>query len=152
MSEDFRSRVKLPEGFRFLREGDIKRPFRTGDKAMDKYALRDYYAWSLLPNELVVLYEVGGDIAGIIEMTANEDHMMIEMVARNILVAASGVGTRLMSVAENVARQLGKDEIRLESLDGVVAWYDGPLGYEEYTDRFYDPEFGWLTPKRKFMR
>jgi hypothetical protein len=27
-----------------------------------------------------------------------------------------------------------------------------PLGYEEYTDRFYDPEFGWLTPKRKFMR
>jgi hypothetical protein len=152
LSEDFKSRVKLPEGFSFLREGDVAQPFRTGDKTMDKYVLRDYYAWSLLPDELVVLHQVAGGIAGIIEMTVNENHMMVEMVARNTLVAASGVGTRLMSVAENVARQLGKDEIRLESLDGVVAWYDGPLGYEEYTDRFYDPEFGWLTPKRKFMR
>ncbi len=142
----------MPEGFRFLREGDIERPFRTGDKTMDKYALRDYHAWSLLPNELVILYEVAGDVAGIIEMTVDEDHIMIEMVARNTLVAASGVGTRLMSLAENVSRQLGRSEIRLESLDGVVAWYDGPLGYEEYTERFYDPEFGWLTPKRKFMR
>ncbi len=152
MSGDLKSRVKLPQGFRFLGESDIKQPFRTGDKTMDKYVLRDYYAWSLLPNELVVLYEAAGDVAGIIEMTVNEDHIMIEMVARNTLVAASGVGTRLMSLAENVSRQLGKSEIRLESLDGVVAWYDGPLGYEEYTDRFYDPEFGWLTPKRKFMR
>jgi hypothetical protein len=113
LSEDFKSRIKLPRGFRFLREGDLTQRFRTGDKTMDKYVLRDYHAWSLLPDELVILYEVGGDIAGIIEMTVKEDHMMVEMLGRNTLVAASGVGTRLMSLAENVARQLGKGEIRL---------------------------------------
>lgn len=58
MSGDFRSRVKLPEGFRFLREGDVTQPFRTRDKIMDKYVLRDYYA----PNSqnvrpMLIVYE-----------------------------------------------------------------------------------------------
>jgi N-acetylglutamate synthase-like GNAT family acetyltransferase len=119
---------------------------------MDRYILRDYYQWNLLPNDLVILYEMEGHFAGIIEITIHDDHIMIEMVGRNVLVAAKGVGTKLMSLVENIARQLGIEEIRLESLDSVVEWYDGSLGYEEYTEASYDADFGRLTPKRKLIR
>ncbi len=76
---------------------------------------------------------------------------MIVMIGRNILTGFSGVGTRLMALAENVGRQLGKKEIRLESLDTVVKWYDDILGYEEYDEPYDDKEFGRLTPKRKLV-
>lgn len=118
---------------------------------MDRYVLRDYYQWSLEPNELVILYEKEKKLAGIIELTVHDDYIMIVMVGRNILTGFSGVGTRLMALAENVGRQLGKKEIRLESLDTVVKWYDGILGYEEYDEPYDDKEFGRLTPKRKLV-
>lgn len=116
---------------------------------MDTYVLRDYFQWSVLPNDLVILYEIEGKLAGIIEISIHDDHIAIEMLGRNILVQATGVGTKLMSLVENIARQLGRREIRLEALDSVVEWYDGVLGYEEYSDVFLDSEFGRLTPKRK---
>jgi hypothetical protein len=152
LSEDLRSRLTLPEGFRFLREGDIGQVFRTGNEMMDRYVLRDYYRWSLLPNDLVVLYEIDRRIAGIIELRVNENHIMVDMVGSNVLVQAPGVGTKLMSLAENFARQLAIGEIRLDSLDDVVSWY-GSFGYAQYADRCYDAELGcWLTPMKKLIR
>jgi hypothetical protein len=152
LSGDFRARLTLPEGFRFLREGDIGHAFRTGNEIMDRYVLRDYHQWSLLPNDLVVLYEIGARIAGIIELRVNEDHIVVDMVGSNALVQAPGVGTKLMSLAENIARQLAISEIRLDSLDAVVSWY-GFFGYARYADRYYDAELGcWLTPMKKFIR
>jgi len=149
LTEDLKARIRLPDRFRFLREGDVDQPFQTGDKRMDRYVLRDYFQWSLLPNDLVILYEIDGKLAGIVEMTVHTDYIEIEMLGRNILVDATGVGTKLMSFVENIARQLGRREIRLEALDSVVEWYDAVLGYEEYSDAVHDYEFGRLTPKRK---
>lgn len=118
---------------------------------MDRYVLRDYYQWSLLPNDLVILYEISGRIVGIIELRINEDHIMVDMVGSNALVQVPGVGTKLMSLAENLARQLGIREIRLDSLDDVVSWY-GLFGYGGYADRYYDAELGcWLTPMKKLI-
>jgi len=152
LSGDLRSRLTLPEGFRFLREGDIGQAFQTGNEIMDRYVLRDYHLWSLLPNDLVVIYEIDVRIAGIIELRINEDHIVVDMVGRNALVQASGVGTKLMSLAENFARQLAISEIRLDSLDDVVSWY-GSFGYARSADRYYDAELGcWLTPMKKFVR
>jgi len=119
---------------------------------MDRYVLRDYHRWSLLPNDLVVLYEIGARITGIIELRINGDHIVVDMVGSNALVQAPGVGTKLMSLAENFAGQLAIREIRLDSLDDVVSWY-GSLGYAQFADRYYDVELGcWLTPMKKFIR
>ena len=152
LSGDLKSRLTLPEGFRFLREGDVGQAFQTGNEIMDRYVLRDYHRWSLLPNDLVVLYEIGARIAGIIELRVNGDHIVVDMVGSNALVQAPGVGTKLMSLAENIARQLAISEIRLDSLDAVVSWY-GFFGYARYADRYYDAELGcWLTPMKKVIR
>lgn len=135
-----------------MREGDIGQAFRTGNEIMDRYVLRDYHRWSLLPNDLVVLYEIDVRIAGIIEMRINLDHIVVDMVGSNALVQAAGVGTKLMSLAENFAKQLAIGEIRLDSLDDVVSWYR-LSGYAQYADRYYDAELGcWLTPMKKLIR
>jgi len=119
---------------------------------MDKYTLREYHVWSLQPNEIVIVYLNEEQIAGIIEIVIEEDFLMVEKVGKNILVQASSVGTKLMSLAEGIAKSLGKKEIRLEALDTTVSWYDDKLGHVEYASVEYDDEWGVLTPKRKVMQ
>ena len=152
MPTDIKHLIRLPDGFDFLSEDDFAQPFETGDIRMDRYALREYYGRSRNPNNLVIVYRPTGLIAGIIEITVHERFVAVEMLGKNARVEATAVGTKLMSLAEGIACQLGKDEIRLESLDTVVDWYDNWLGYVEYSEPYYDPEFGRLIPKRKPLR
>lgn len=149
MARELKSRIRLPDGFRFLREEDSAQPFQTGDSRMDRYMLRDYLQWSALPNDLVMLYEAKGRIAGVVEISVYDDYIAVEMLGKNILVDATRVGTKLMSLVENIGKQIGVNEIRLEALDSVVGWYDDVLGYEEYSGAYYDADFGRLTPKKK---
>ena len=152
MPTDIKHRIRLPDGFDFLSKDDFDQPFETGDIRMDRYALREYYGRSRNPNNLVIVYRPTGLIAGIIEITVHERFVAVEMLGKNARVEATAVGTKLMSLAEGIACQLGKDEIRLESLDTVVDWYDNWLGYVEYSEPYHDPEFGRLIPKRKPLR
>ena len=119
---------------------------------MDSYNLHDYFAWNEPQDGLSLVYKVDDRIAGAMYISVHERYLVVEMLGKNILAPGTHVGTKLMMLAENVAHQLGKAEIRLESLDTVVEWYDGPLGYSEYTSRTHDAEFGLLTPKRKSMQ
>lgn len=144
--------MHLPEGFEILDGRDVGQRFETGDTRMDVYTLRDYLRWNERPNEVCIIHKKESMITGILDITVHDDFIMIEMVGKNNLVQASGVGTKLMSLVENIARQLGKKEIRLESLDTVVEWYDEFLGYAEYNEPYDDAELGKLTPKRKFMQ
>lgn len=149
LAPDLKAWIRLPEGFKFLREEDSDQPFTTGDSRMDRYMLRDYLQWSALPNDLVILYEAKGRVAGVVEISVYDDYIAVEMLGKNTLVDATRVGTKLMSLVENIGRQVGIDEIRLEALDSVVGWYDDVLGYQEYADVYYDSDFGRLTPKKK---
>ncbi len=152
MSQSWKRALRLPEGFEILNERDADQEFKTNDPRMDRYTLRDYLKWNERPNEVGFVYKVEGAIAGILDISVPNDFIMVEMVGKNVLVQASAVGTKLMSLAENIARQLGKKEIRLESLDSVVRWHDEHVGYVEYDQPYDDSEFGRLTPKRKFMQ
>jgi len=151
MTHNLKDRIRLPARFRFIGEEDANQRFQTGDTRMDRYTLRDYFQWSLLPNDLVIIHVVEGNVAGLVEITARDDYITVEMLGKNTLIEATGVGTKLMSLVENIARQLGVSQIRLEALDSVVSWYDDVLGYEEYDDVIYDAEFGRLTPKKKVI-
>jgi hypothetical protein len=99
----------LPAGFRSLSVGDVVKPFATGDSRMDSYTLKEYHVWSLQPNELVIVCLSGDQVAGIIEIIIEDDFLIVEKVAKNLLVDASGVGTKLMSLAEGIARFLRKE-------------------------------------------
>jgi hypothetical protein len=142
----------LPHGFGFLSVRDTVKPFATGDPRMDKYTLNEYHVWSEQTNELVITYSSGDQVAGIIEIIIGSDFLIVEKVVKNIHVEASAVGTKLMSLAEGIARLLKKKEIRLEALDTTVRWYDDKLGYVEYAAIEYDAEWGEMTPKRKIMQ
>jgi hypothetical protein len=119
---------------------------------MDRYALRDYYGWSLDSDALVIAREIEGQIAGVQYLTVHPGFIMLEMLARNKLVGYPGAGGDLVRVVEKVvAPQLGIAEIRMEALQYVVAYYDDVLGYEEYGVPYRDKEWGVLTPKRKLL-
>lgn len=152
MSQSWKRSLRLPEDFEIISERDSDQDFSTGDPRMDRYALRDYFQMNQNPNEICVVYKVEGLVAGVIDIIKSPNFLMIDKIGRNKLVPATRVGMKLMSLVEGIARQLGVNEIRLESLDSVIGWYDGPLGYSEYDESYNDPDFGRLTPKRKFMQ
>ncbi|MDG6966176.1 MAG: hypothetical protein JRN58_00845 [Nitrososphaerota archaeon] len=119
---------------------------------MDKYPLRQYYEWSLEPEALVIVREVESRVAGVQYLMVHGGYIMLEMLARNKLLQYPGAGGDLVRVVERVvAPQLGITEIRMEALQHVVRYYDDVLGYEESGKSYRDPEWGLLTPKRKFL-
>ena len=110
----------------------------------------DYYSWSLDPGALVIVREVETAIAGVVYLTVYQSHIMVEMLARNKLLNYPGVGANLLRVIErSVAQQLSIHEIRIEALSGLVNYYDNTLNYEECGSKYWDKEWGELTPKLK---
>ncbi len=118
---------------------------------MDSYDLEDYYQWGLEPDAYTIVYKPDERILGAMSVELHADHLYIAMLGRNS-VAIGPVGSLLVRVAEDIARELGKPEVRLDSLDTAVAFYDEKCGYEEYADRFHEEGFGLLTPKKKMLQ
>ncbi len=141
----------LPEdlGFTFLEADDAAQQFKTGDYRMDRFTLHDYYAWSQEPNVYVIVYKVAGKILGVLEVELRNDHVSVVMLGRNIPNAPRpGVGTKLMRLAESIGYQTGRLEVRLDSLDTSVGFYE-KMGYEEYGSPFYEEGWGMLSPRRR---
>ena len=59
------------------------------------------------------LAHCGGELAGLIEMIAEADHLLVENVAVAPAFQKRGLGRRLMAHAEDVARTLDCPEVRL---------------------------------------
>jgi GNAT superfamily N-acetyltransferase len=125
---------------------DAEKPFKSGDYRMDKYSLKDYYLWKL-QGDLVYVLEVDGNIAGVIDIVEKEDNLLIDMLARNTLVKAEKVGSRLLDFAEYLAKIKGKKLVKLEALNTAIGFYK-KMGYKEVYKRF-DKEWGILTVMEK---
>ncbi len=141
----------LPEdlGFTLLEADDVAQQFETGDNRMDRFTLHDYYAWSQEPNVFVIVYKLAGKIVGVLGLELRMDHVFVLMLGRNILNApGTGVGTKLMRLAESIGFQTGRLEVRLDSLDTSVGFYE-KMGYEEYGSPFYEEGWGMLSPRRR---
>lgn len=117
---------------------------------MDKYDLSDYLVWSSEANTLVIVYEVQAGLAGVTHLIVDAQSVFVEMLSRNRLVSASGVGTKMMAMVENLAGQLKKSRIRLHSLDTTVAWYE-LQGFKRLGEPRVSSEFGVLTPMEKAL-
>jgi ribosomal protein S18 acetylase RimI-like enzyme len=64
-------------------------------------------------NHLIDLLYAGGELAALIEMIPEEDHLLIENVAVSPGFQHRGYGRRLMAHAEELAASLGYREVRL---------------------------------------
>jgi len=89
-------------------------------------------------------------VLGLLRLELLKDHVLVDLIARNrLFVESERVGTKLMRLAEDIARQTNRPEVRLESVETAIGFYDDKLGYEEYDQSYKDDEYGTLTPKRK---
>ena len=140
---------QLPEGFKLLDQEDTSQDFSTGDLRMDTYNLEDYYQWSVEPNTYTIVYKPDEKVLGAMTIELHEDHLQIAMLGRNESATQRPVGSLLIRLAEDIAPQTRKDEVRLDSLDTAVVFYDEKMEYEEYAHKYFDEDFGELTPKRK---
>ena len=92
--------------------------------------LVDYEA-AILAGEAWVLVE-GDDTSGVLVMQQEKDHLFVETVAVRPDRQGSGLGRRLMTFAEEAARDRGLNEIRLytnEKMTENLPFYRG-LGFE----------------------
>ncbi|ARM76155.1 GNAT family N-acetyltransferase [Acidianus manzaensis] len=113
---------------------------------MDKYSLKDYYLWKLQGDKVYVL-DINGDIAGVEDLIEGDNYILVDMLARNKLVNAEKVGSRLLEFAEEYAKIKGKVFVIVEALDTASGFYK-KLGYKEVSKR-YDKEWGMLTVMAK---
>jgi predicted GNAT family N-acyltransferase len=140
---------KLPFGFRYINEDDVTNDLKSFVAEMDKYVLEDYYSWSLDENSLVIIREIEEKIAAVALVTLHDDHLMLEMLARNKLHSYHGsAGDLVILVEKLIAPHYGKKEIRLEAMEHILKYYS-QRGYEIYGKPYHDDNWGDLTPMRK---
>lgn len=73
-----------------------------------------------------VALDGGGDVAGVIVMWAEADHVYVETLAVDPERQGSGIGTRLLADADRAAREVGLGEVRLctnEIMDENLVYY-----------------------------
>ncbi len=116
---------------------------------MDRYTLKDYYNWSLEGDKVFVLEE-DNKISGIIDLIDKGDYMLVDMLAKNILLKSEKVGSRLLEFSEDYSSKLGKNMIMIEALDTAVNFYK-KFDYMDKERRF-DEEWGMLTVMIKYIK
>jgi len=82
---------------------------------------------------LVDVWETDGALAALIEMIPRADHLLIENIAVHPDRHGQGLGSRLLTHAEDVARSLGLSEMRLYTnglMQSNIALY-ARRGYRE---------------------
>lgn len=87
--------------------------------------MRDDYL-SLIDDQRVWVAERGGAVVALIVMEVRPDHLYVDNVAVEPRAQASGVGTALLSFADDHARERGLAEVRLftnELMTENVAFY-----------------------------
>ena len=150
-----KAKIKLPLGFRFLNKNDNLSSFNCGTPALDDYIRENASNWIDDPAHLVIVHVVKKKICGLMDLEIYAGHVELAVLARNMKVRLPEdvkVGSRLARLAENISKQLGKKEIRLEAMQDSHDWWNDRMDYEQYGQKYAEPTFGELTPKRKFLQ
>jgi len=87
-------------------------------------AVRGGLAWAAV---------LDGDVVGLLVLAVKPDHLLLENVAVLPSAQGRGIGARLLALAEDQARELGRDEIRLctnEAMTENLVYYP-KHGYTE---------------------
>ncbi|MCS6767879.1 MAG: hypothetical protein RMJ59_01770 [Candidatus Nitrosocaldus sp.] len=150
---DYRHRPRLPRGFRYLTVNDDLSSFSSNSAVIDSYIRSSMRAWLVDYYDRYIAIVYGErDILGLMVLQVHDEYMEIVVLAKDYRRARHRkVGSMLAVLAESIARELGKREIRLEAMQGSHRWWNETMRYEQYMPSYVDPVFGMLTPKRKFL-
>jgi len=140
-------KLHLGKTYHIINKNDCRYTIKSGNAAMDEHTLKDFYSDSLYDNHLVVVKTEKDIPVGVIEIIIDEK-FTIEMVAVDITMQGTGIGTRMMIKAESIAKQLNFKEIYLEAVENKIAFYKS-RGFEAYAEPYYDEDWGLLFPMRK---
>lgn len=151
--------VRLPKGYRPIRQSDVNREFESDDRKMRDYRLSYFYDWSRGDNNIVLVKEsVRGIIDGVImfRFVPNIEHpktMVVEMLARNFAAGgSSGAGYDLLRIIENyIAVQLGIERIDIEAVKDLEGYYES-LGYSPTGERYYDSSWKEIVNMSKKIK
>ncbi len=61
-----------------------------------------------------------GEVVGLLVLAVKPDHLLLENVAVLPSAQGCGIGARLLALAEDQARELGRDEIRLYTNEAMT--------------------------------
>ena len=104
-------------------------------------------------NHLVDLLYVGHNLVALIETAPEPDHLLVVNVAVAPALQGHGFGRALMSQAEEVARSLGLDELRLYTngrfIENLRLY--GQLGYQTDCEEVH-PQFGAVVYMSKRIK
>lgn len=86
-----------------------------------KYEIYEDYLWeSILESDLFTYHQTkSGQINGIMMMDIHKSYLYIEMICSK----KKGIGSKLLKVAEKVAKKYKKRTIKLTSVDGAEKFY-----------------------------
>ncbi len=149
-----RYKPKLPKGFRYLTSNDALSlsSFSSNNTAIDNYIMSNVERWVSERDRYLVIVYGEKDILGLMVLELHDDYLEVAVLAKNYNKARySKIGSRLAVLAESIARDLGKKEIRLEAMQSSHRWWNEIMQYEQYMSSYHDPVFGILTPKRKIL-
>lgn len=118
---------------------------------MDRFGLDYYYGRSLQKGTMVVVMLHGSEIAGVALLVVERKRIVVEMLSRNTLSGAHGVGAQMLGcIEESIAAGLGINEVYLESLDRrKLRDFYSRKGFIPYGPALYDREWGILHPMVK---
>lgn len=133
--------------FRLLRPEDVDTEL-PGSGPLAGFTLRDDLRLGELPGNLVVVRVVDGKVAALAYLVVGDTFVTIEHFRRSGLFR-SGAATPLLAEVEDVARQRGRRELRLEALhERLQEYYEGE-GFDVAGPAVDDGDFGRLIRMRK---
>ncbi|MEM0029760.1 MAG: hypothetical protein QW572_00860 [Candidatus Nitrosocaldus sp.] len=150
---EVKSKPRLPKGFRYLASSDyLSSSFSSNNTAIDNYIASNVERWVSDEDRYLVIVYGEKDMLGLMVLELHDDYLEVAVLAKNYNKARyAKVGSRLAVLAESIARDLGKKEIRLEAMQNSHRWWNEIMQYEQYMPSYHDPAFGILTPKRKLL-
>ena len=147
-------KIKLPAGFRYLSKNYNICSFKSKSPELDDYIHENSLKWVNDPAHLVIVLGTKKEIWGLVDLEMYAEYVLIAVLARNINARSPEnikIGSRLAHLAENLCKQLGKKEIRLEAMRDSHDWWNYRMEYRQYGQKYVDSAFGTLTPKKKLL-
>lgn len=150
--------LRLPPGYRLIKELDRDAIVLSGVLQMDSYQPRYYLNQSKLPDQIVIVHvrnRVVVAVCHLIIRTGSSDgpaYLELDMLNVDRTVRSQHIGTVMVGIAEDVARQLGLSELRLEALTEELVSYYQRFGFQVGGSPVSYPGWGPVHPMRKDLR
>lgn len=148
-----RRKFNLSLPFREIKPTDAKQPFANELQPINRIDL-SYLVDLNVGSRHIFVYDLDGKVLGFITFLDRGDHFHIDLVEANRIHQESAgtikPGFLLITLVENLSRQLGHSRITLHSIQERIPYYRA-LGYKVTGDPIQDPNYGLLSPMEKSL-